>query len=238
MVLVFQFEDGSVGYAFDLGQYGLAERPHQTFVEDVFVAMLQADRRPAKVLEIGSRDRSGFVSRNALVPSWMDYTGADILPGDNVDVVCDAHQIAACFPAESFDYVFSVNVFEHILMPWQVVLEINQVLKVGGKVMIFTHQTMPLHDTPCDYWRFSDTAWSGLFNADTGFTILTCGMGDPVEIVARKAHPGSYGLSLAPAYLHSMVLAEKISAAKVAWRVSITDKALSYPTTAAGVSGG
>ncbi len=236
LVLVFQFEDGSAGYAYDLGQYGLRERPHRTFVEEVFIPLLQADPRPAKVLEIGSRDRSGFVSRSALVPSWMEYTGADIVPGDNVDVVCDAHQIASIFPAESFDYVFSVNVFEHILMPWQVVLELNQLLKVGGKVMIFTHQTMPLHDTPCDYWRFSDTAWSALFNADTGFAIVTCGMGDPVEIVARKAHPGSYGLSLAPAYLHSMVLAEKIGPARVAWRVSLDDKAQAYPTEMAGTA--
>lgn len=230
IVLVFRFTDGSAGYAFDLSQFGLAERPHTYFLQDTFIEMLKNDHSPAKVLEIGSRDRSGFISRNAFVPEWMDYTGTDILAGENVDIVCDAHEVASYFQEESFDYVFSLNVFEHILMPWKVVLEINKLLKVGGKVMIFTHQTMPLHDTPCDYWRFSDMAWQALFNADTGFAISYSGMGDPVQIVALKAHPGSYGLSLSPAYLHSMVIAEKTGCPQVEWKVKMKEQPGNYPT--------
>ena len=231
IILVVQFTDGSVGYAFQLWKFGLAERPHGYFLQDKFIAMLKNDHSPAKVLEIGSRARSGFVSKEPFVPTWMDYTGTDIVPGENVDLVCDAHELSAHFPPGKFDYIFSLNVFEHILMPWKVVLEVNVLLKIGGKVMVFTHQTMPLHDTPCDYWRFSDTAWHALFNRDTGFRILYCGMGDPVDIVAQKAHEGSYGLSLAPAYLHSMVIAEKTTESLVEWNVQFSNTGEIYPPT-------
>lgn len=230
VVLVFRFTDGSAAYGFDLSQFGLRERPHTFFLEEVFIPMMRNDRREANVLEIGSRDRSGFISKEVFVPPWMKYTGTDILPGENVDVVCDAHQLSNHFQAGQFDYIFSLNVFEHILMPWKVVLEINTLLKIGGKVMIFTHQTMPLHDTPCDYWRYSDTSWQGLFNADTGFVIRCSLMGDPVEVVARKAHVGSYGLPLAPAYLHSMVIAEKVGDSSLSWAFCTTGASLDYPT--------
>jgi hypothetical protein len=231
IVLVFQFTDGTVAYEYNLARYGLQERPHTCFLRDIFSKMLQDDSSPARVLEIGSRDRSGFVSKDHFVPEWMEYIGTDILAGDNVDVVCDAHEISRFFPSRSFDYIFSLNVFEHLLVPWKVALEINTLLKAGGKVMIFTHQTMPLHDTPCDYWRFSDKAWQALFNKDTGFKITYAGMGDPVEIVARKMHPGSYNLSLSPAYLHSMVIAEKTGTPNVEWKTRIGCED-SYPVTA------
>lgn len=52
----------------------------------------------------------------------------DILPGENVDVVGDAHALVALFPAERFDAFCSVSVFEHLLMPWAVIPQINKIL--------------------------------------------------------------------------------------------------------------
>jgi SAM-dependent methyltransferase len=228
-ILVFQFSDGSTAYEFNLERYGLNERPHSFFLKDKFIKMLHEDKSPAKVLEIGSRDRSGFISKDHFIPSWMEYTGTDVLDGENVDVVCDVHSIGEHFSPNSFDYVFSLNVFEHVLVPWKAILELNKILKTGGKVMIFTHQTMPLHDMPTDYWRFSDKAWQALFNHYTGFKITYSGMGDPVSIVAKKVHTGSYNLPLAPAYIHSMVVAEKVGDSKVEWNIDITDFDDSYP---------
>ena len=195
------------------------------------IQMLLDDSSSANILEIGSRDRSKFVSKDTFVPSWFNYTGIDILAGDNVDVVCDAHELSKYFPENEFDYVFSLNVFEHLLIPWKVVLEINTILKVGGKVMIFTHQTMPLHDEPTDYWRFSDRAWPALFCEETGFKIIYAGMGDPVSVVPQKTHLGSYSLSLAPAFIHSMVIAEKITGSTVSWNVDMSQNQDIYPDT-------
>ncbi|WP_373690468.1 methyltransferase domain-containing protein [Sphingobium sp. DEHP117] len=64
------------------------------------------------------------------------------------------------FEASSFDAVYSVSVFEHLLMPWKVALEMNRVLRMGGIAYIHTHQTLGLHDMPWDFWRFSDTSWT------------------------------------------------------------------------------
>ena len=61
-------------------------------------------------------------------------------------------------------------------MPWKVALEINKILRVGGKVYTHSHQAWPLHDIPFDYFRFSDQAWHGLFNAHTGFCIIDAKM--------------------------------------------------------------
>ncbi|MEN8190443.1 MAG: methyltransferase domain-containing protein [Thermodesulfobacteriota bacterium] len=229
IVLIFEFDDGSAAYGFNLDSFGLKERPHSHFLDGIFRKMLHSDTRDAKILEIGSRNRSDFVSKGHFVPEWMNYTGTDIVEGDNVDVVCDAHAISSFFPHASFDYIFSLNVFEHLIVPWKVVLEINSLLKTGGKVMIFTHQTMPLHDTPCDYWRFSDMSWHAMFNDFTGFSVVQADMGEPVSVVARKVHQGNYTLSLGPAFLHSMVIAEKIAEPKVEWNMDIEDIIGIYP---------
>lgn len=231
LVLVYQFTDGSAAYDFKLDRYGLQERPHTYFLDDIVFNMLQNDPSEAHLLEIGSRARSGFVLRGHLIPEWFHYTGIDIMEGDNVDIVCDAHDLSTIFQPEQFDYVIALNVFEHLLIPWKVIVELNRVLKTGGKVIIFTHQTMPLHDTPCDYWRLSDNAWKSLFCKATGFALEHVGMGDPVDIVAQKVHGGSYTLSLDPAFIHSMVIAEKISASVVSWDVDVEAISDQYPDT-------
>ncbi len=123
-----------------------------------------------RVLDIGGRARSG-VDRRQHFPG-VDYTVLDILPGDNVDVVGDAHELSRLFPSDHFGAVYSVSVFEHLLVPWKVVLEINKVLKPGGIGMISTHQTLGLHDLPWDFWRYSEHCWPALFNERTGFEIV------------------------------------------------------------------
>ena len=49
-----------------------------------------ARRGPGRLLEIGSRARSGTDYRDLVPPGW-EYTGVDVKPGPNVDVVADAH---------------------------------------------------------------------------------------------------------------------------------------------------
>jgi SAM-dependent methyltransferase len=126
--------------------------------------------RKLHVLDIGGRARSG-VARRQHFPD-VDYTVLDILPGDNVDIVGDAHELSRFFPPEHFGAIFSVSVFEHILVPWKVVLEINKVMKTGGIGLISTHQTLGLHDLPWDFWRYSEHCWPALFNEQTGFEIV------------------------------------------------------------------
>ncbi len=170
------------------------------------------------VLEIGSRARSG-VTRKDQIPKHLNYVGFDILKGKNVDILGDAHELSQYFEPESCSAIFSLSVFEHLIMPWKVVLEVNKVLKLGGTIMVATHHTWPLHETPWDFWRFSDQGWHALFNRYTGFEILETALGEPASIVPHYSHDVVFGLENQPAYLVSVIVAKKIDNTELKWDV-------------------
>jgi hypothetical protein len=76
--------------------------------------------------------------------------------------------------------VFATSVFEHLMMPWKVVIELNRILEQSGLVMLTSHQTWPLREVPWDYWRFCDQAWHALFNPSTGFEVLQAALGENI----------------------------------------------------------
>jgi SAM-dependent methyltransferase len=174
------------------------------------------------VLEVGSRNRSGPVRRGQ-VGDGRRYVGFDILEGPNVDVVGDAHELSRHFPARSFAAVFAVATFEHLVMPWKAVLEINKVLAPGGIVWVATHQTYPLHEIPWDFYRYSNDGWRGLFNPSTGFAILEVGMGEPAAVVATRSHSLTRDMDAGQAYLGAAVIAQKIGDTALTWPVRTED---------------
>jgi hypothetical protein len=196
---------------------------------DTLVDGIVAERGSADVLDLGGRARSGGPLSAILHPNW-NVTVADIVPGDGVDVVADAHELSSALAGRMFDAVYSVSVFEHLLMPWKACVEISRILRMGGLVFIHTHQTIGMHDMPWDFWRFSDTSWKGLFNEATGFEILQTQMADFVNIVPRIYSDIYKGAEYAGGFLISGVLARKFSAPSVDWQVRLADLvATSYP---------
>jgi hypothetical protein len=196
---------------------------------DRFSAELRA-RLSGRVLEIGSRARSGNEYTH-IVPSGWEYVGMDVKEGPNVDIVGDAHELAAVVGAQRFDAVFAISVFEHLVMPWKVAVEMNKVLNVGGLVFIATHQSYPLHDVPWDFWRFSDTAWPALFNAATGFEVVDVAHGQRATVVPWAANLATWTVGPHPAWLLSTVLARKTGEATVSWPVDVADLIqTAYPT--------
>ena len=174
------------------------------------------------VLEIGSRARSGNTARERF-NSNVEYIGLDVSPGPNVDVVGDAHKLPIGLYG-SVDFVFSISTFEHFLMPWKVTIEINKVLKLGGKVFSHSHQAWPCHDEPWDFFRFSREAWSGLFNVHTGFQLLDARRGDAVSVVSQYNQGGSYdGLEKETGYAMSVCVAQTIGKSLVAWDENVND---------------
>ena len=200
---------------------GIDRGPYRTFVPNFFKDYV-VDSEIKTALEIGSRARSGVNNRDTYLPEGIDFTGVDVLDGDCVDVVCDAHQLSKHVENDKYELVYSLNVFEHLLMPWKVALEINKVMKKGGIVMIFTHHAYPLHDLPWDYFRFSDNAWYSMFNKETGFEIIKTELIDPVSIVPKCIYEGSIGVKDGEAYIHSAVIARKISDTTLSWPVDST----------------
>ena len=182
-----------------------------------FVALV-ASKPGVRVLDIGARNRSGF-DRSQYFPN-VEYIVLDVLPGENVDVVCDAHELSTVFAPESFDYVVSHSVFEHLLMPWKVAIEMNRFLKCGGQIFVSTHQTLGLHDAPWDFWRFSADSWDALFNKRTGFIILDRVQDYEQFILPFIVREGKLDSEKAAGFEASLVVAKKISRPSVGWEVS------------------
>jgi len=194
-------------------------RPRQ--MERDFYGRL-AEQGSGKILEIGSRNVTGDLNRNKIPRSWK-YVGLDILPDSYTDVVGDAHNLRKHFRRNCFDAVISMAVFEHLIMPWKAVLEINRVLRQGGLVFVMSHQTFPLHGEPWDYFRFSARAWRALFNRRTGFEILETGQGMPASIVAHQLMEHTTYLPDLPAYILTAVLARKTGRTSLRWDVELDE---------------
>ena len=79
--------------------------------------------------------------------------GFDILPGEGVDVVGDAHELP--FPNETFEQILCTEVLEHLHTPHLALSEMHRVLKPGGKLILTTRFLFPIHDAPGDYFRFT-----------------------------------------------------------------------------------
>jgi hypothetical protein len=181
------------------------------------------------VLEVGSRARSAITWRHR-VPAQLGYVGLDILPGPNVDVVGDAHELTALFPPGRFVAAYSLSVFEHLAMPWKVAVELNRSLAPGGLVFSMSHQSWPVHEEPWDFWRFSRHTWQTLFNPATGFEILEAVQGEPARIHACRTTTVTKGLPDSPAYLGSACIARKVAETTLSWPVPTSLAAASmYP---------
>ena len=185
-------------------------------LQNQFKALL-AERPAPKLIEIGSRARSGVTYRH-MFPADCRYFGVDIAPGPNVDFVTDAHTMAGV--EDKFDFAFSVSVFEHLMMPWVAAQALNGVLNVGGVAYIQSHPSWPLHEEPWDFFRFSKDSWKSIFNAFTGFEIIGAGYAMEAAIVPANMDSGPLqGFDDHPTYLLSACLARKVGEPTVDWLV-------------------
>lgn len=87
-------------------------------------------------------------------------------PCELVDADYPDHNILSLgFANESFDYVLSDQVLEHVEGdPFQAISECHRVLRTGGIAIHTTCFINPIHDGPGDYWRFTPEALALLHN--------------------------------------------------------------------------
>jgi len=165
-----------------------------------------------RVLEIGSRIVSpGSTSKRPLFHNAKSYTGFDIYPDSNTDVVGDAHKLSQYFNDQKFNAVFSLSVFEHLAMPWVVAKEINRILEIGGITYHASHFAFPLHELPWDFYRYSDEGFKALFPSSMGFKVLKSGLIDPVRIYFDSIPPGQEEFPYNISFASVAILAEKVS---------------------------
>jgi len=164
-----------------------------------------------RILEIGSREVTGkSIARKEF--SKSEYIGFDFYPGNNVDIVGDAHKLSSYFrKEEKFDIIYSSACFEHFAMPWVVAIEIAKLLKVGGIVFVETHFSFSSHERPWHFFQFSDMALRTLFSPALGIECIEAGMSNP--IVGRFSSFADKYLRYKPIiglYCHSEFLGRKL----------------------------
>lgn len=195
---------------------------HQALTE--FVERVQALPTPT-ILELGSRNVSGNTRRH-LFPGAERYIGMDIHPGEGVDLVGDAHRMSQLIEPGSIDALFSISVFEHLVYPWKVAMEINRVLKPGGYVFISTHPTWPAHELPWDFWRFPVAGLAHLFTRELGFELMMATEGLPAKIYSLVGDPPTRGVRDSYVNQGVAVIARKthdFDPERLRWDVDVAD---------------
>lgn len=203
---------------------------HENWIE----YLLQLCDHPGmKVLEVGSRNVTGDSFRNKF--KYASYTGFDYYPGENVDVVGDAHKLSSYF-SDKFDLIFSSAVFEHLALPWLVSLEIIKLLKKEGFVFIETHYSYCSHERPWHFFQYSENALDVLFPEKFGMCCVRKGCSNLIEgKFSIDASEYLQGKMVPGLYCHSEYLGKKkkdIDESMLDWsKVSLPDvsKGTEYP---------
>lgn len=153
-----------------------------------------------RVLDVGSYDVNG--NCRALFDGMdVEYVGLDVEDGPNVDYVPQNPYKWDELEDESFDFVISVNAFEHIEYPWLTICEIYKKLKNDGFACILAPNSIEEHRYPVDCYRyFSDgfralAKWggfdviditvSGVPDEDASGDWYAAGHNDTVMILAK-----------------------------------------------------
>src|SRR5689334_14325891 len=86
--------------------------------------------QPLSIVDVGSADVNGSYRELFALPGWR-YTGLDMAPGKNVDVVPRDPYYWQEIPAGAADVVVSGQAFEHAEFFWESMREIMRILKPG-----------------------------------------------------------------------------------------------------------
>lgn len=195
----------------DLELIGTTKRPEVMMHGKIFNWLARFNSDKINVLEIGSRSVSSHCLWKTSIPKCR-YTGFDVHPGENVDIVGDAHLLSEFFDENSFDLVILLSVFEHLAMPWVVAEEISRVLKVGGHVAIETHFSFSEHEQPWHFFQYNANALEILFNHQLGFEVIDSGHSNPMTArFLRTCSPYLEGVQVGNMWCHSSLLAKKTS---------------------------
>ncbi len=98
-------------------------------------------------------------------------TDAFVFSAEHLDFVADAHALP--FPDATFDFVFSLAVFEHLHSLWLAAAEIARVLRPGGRAFTLCAFMQPLHGYPDHYFNATESGLRRLFSDD--FEVESCG---------------------------------------------------------------
>lgn len=163
---------------------------HESVMTWVFTVLSMEDVKDKRVLEVGACNVNGSVRPlvEAMGPSL--YLGIDREPGDGVDALVDAEDLAEFLPVADWDLVISTEMLEHV-DHWAVCLaQMCEMLAPGGRLILTTRSVgFPYHPYPQDTWRYSMEGMSRLLQA--------LGL-DEVVVIPDPQAPGIFATALMP----------------------------------------
>lgn len=137
---------------------------HESVLNFLATAVRPEEVRGFSVLEVGSANVNGS-PREVLMPHEPGrYVGVDSAPGEDVDVVVDASALTLIFGRGSFDVVVSTEMLEHAKDWRDAVVQMKNVLRVGGLLIVTTRSPgFPYHGFPDDFNRFTLKDFAAIF---------------------------------------------------------------------------
>lgn len=153
-----------------------------------------ADRRAARVLQIGSRrsvsdrnERNWRALATERLGPRTRFTGVDLVAGDNVDrqldICASLDRARTVLGDEPFDLIVCCHVLEHTKAPARAARNIQALLGPGGFAYLAAPWSQAFHAAPDDYWRFSMRGLGLLFGS--------------LEVVSAFYSGGDVGLDVA-----------------------------------------
>lgn len=137
-------------------------------------------RENLSVADLGSKAVSfqpGYTYRDLMRPSWR-YTGIDLEPGDNVDVVMTG-EYSIPIPDGAMDVLISGQCLEHCRNPFRLMSEVARIVKLGGLVFATAPACWPEHRFPLDCFRFYPDGMRSVME-EAGLDVLEAFLGgDP-----------------------------------------------------------
>lgn len=175
-----------------LGNHALSTPSYDVSLNKEEVARRALDGRSGRFLEIGAGDkelryllgvrenldvdeafylanRKWFAERFEYLPTDLSGAGG-ALPLD----IC-ADKMTPPFDEMRVDVVYSNNVFEHLRKPWKAAENILKILRPGGICITIAPFACRYHAVPGDYFRFTHTGLTSLFEDAGNVRVLTSG---------------------------------------------------------------
>ena len=104
---------------------------------------------PGRILDVGA---SGQIVDVEVTAMGHTYDSLNLGFG-KYDVSADPYNWSM-IPDNTYDYVISLTVFEHVEFPWLTIKEMARVVKPNGIVYIVAPSTGMLHPNTLDCWRY------------------------------------------------------------------------------------
>jgi SAM-dependent methyltransferase len=162
---------------------GISSRLYADLTAAYFQRFL-SDHRSGDLIDLGcgTVPLYGLYGSQARSVTCVDWPSS-LHDKTHIDVACDIGKPLP-FASGSFDTVILSDVLEHIPSPDNLWKEIGRITRRGGKIFVSVPFFYWLHETPHDYYRYTEWALRR-FAKDAGFEVLVLeAMGGSPEVLA------------------------------------------------------